>query len=370
MSQADRVVVICNLQAGTYAGSNGFIGRELVSQLGGKVASLVVVGWSVASDWAIEGARYVNGDAMDADRMLEVLDGATVVYQLTTERDFVIGARNVAEACLRHKIRRLIFNSTCEAVYLGRRGRIDESAGHDAEPHLRNPYARAKVESEKLLLQYHEAQGLPIVIVRPCITVGRGGPIAHGGIGTWRAPTCLVGWGNGKNLMPFVLVQDVASALILAMDAPNIDGKAFNVGGDVFLSAREYVRLVGEHTLRNFRFYPRNLMFFNAKIVMKAIIKRLLRRNGQRQYYRDILSSAMFSQIDNQGAKKALGWQPNADLNVFIREAIDCHVPALDPGDLRLTPPASSGRFQKDLDAKSGPPNESPRHAVSHGGVY
>ncbi len=326
MSQTDRVVVL---------GGAGFIGRNLVSQLRGKVATITVVSRRAAGA-AVEGVHTVNGDVTDGPRMMEILAGATVVYQLTIESDFGKGARNVAEACLRHGVRRLIYASTSDAVFLGRGGTIDESAGPDAKPHLRNPYARGKVESERLLLEHHAARGLPAIIARPCLVVGRGGALAHGGIGSWRTPTCLVGWGNGHNPMPFVLVQDVAAALALALDAPGIEGRTFNLGGDVFLSAREYIRLAGERTLRNFRFYPRNLALFNAKVVCKTVLKRALGRGGDRQYYRDMTSSAMFSQIDNRAAKQWLGWKPNADLEVFLREAIDSHADPVLPGDLRL----------------------------------
>jgi nucleoside-diphosphate-sugar epimerase len=48
--------------------------------------------------------------------------------------------------------------------------------------------------------------------------------------------------------MPFVLVQGVAEAMVLALDAPGIEGKAFNLAGDVFISARDYVRIAAERT--------------------------------------------------------------------------------------------------------------------------
>jgi peptidoglycan/LPS O-acetylase OafA/YrhL len=58
--------------------------------------------------------------------------------------------------------------------------------------------------------------------MRPCIVVGSGGRLDHGGIGRWPSQTTLVAWGKGQNKMPFVLVQDVAQAMYLALDAPDI----------------------------------------------------------------------------------------------------------------------------------------------------
>jgi nucleoside-diphosphate-sugar epimerase len=334
MPNGDRVVVL---------GGAGFIGRELVAQLRGRVESITVAGRRPAAA-VPAGADYVIADVTDGGRIMDVLRDATVVYQLTIESDYGLGARNVAEACLQHGVRRLIFASTSDALYLGRKGRIDESDGPDPKPQLRNPYSRGKIESERLLGDYYASKNLPVVIMRPCLVVGSGGSLQHGGIGSWKTPTCLVGWGDGNNPLPFVLVRDVADAMVRAMDAPGIEGKTFNLVGDVFLSAREYIRLAGERTLRNFRYYPRNLPLFNAKVTAKTLVKRMLGRGGARQYYRDMLSSAMYSQINNRAAKELLGWNPNASLEVFVREAIDCHAEPVLPGDLRLAGAVLAGR--------------------------
>src|SRR6266481_6292943 len=103
MSQTDKVVVL---------GGAGFIGRYLVAQLRGKTQSLTVVSRRAASAAARDGVRYVNGDVTDDARMTEVLEDATVVYQLTLEGDWARGADSVAKACLRHGVRRLIYAST------------------------------------------------------------------------------------------------------------------------------------------------------------------------------------------------------------------------------------------------------------------
>jgi nucleoside-diphosphate-sugar epimerase len=326
MAQTDRVVIL---------GGSGFIGRHLVEKMQGKVQSITVVSRNARGANG-NGVSFVSGDVTDANRMMEIIKSATVVYQLTIEHDFELGVRNVAEACLAHKVRRLIFASTSAALYMGRKGGIDESAGPDPRPELRNPYSRGKVASEALLAQYRASKGLPTVIIRPCLVVGRGGKLAHGGLGIWRAPTCLIGPDNGDHPLPFVLVQDVASALLLAMDAPDIEGRAFNLAGDVTVTARQYVRLAADHTLRNFRYYPRSFLRLYGSAILKGIVKRVVGRKGPMQGYREIRSSTLIAQVDTTAAKQVLGWQPNKDMDVFIQEAIKSHVPPFVPGDLRL----------------------------------
>ena len=328
MARDDIVVVL---------GGAGFIGSHLIDQLRGKVRTIKVV--SRKASGAVEpGIEYVQGDVCDISRMMEVINGATVVYQLTIEDHFTTGAKNVAEACLREGVRRLIFASTSEALYLARRGIITEDQPPDAEHGRRNSYSSGKAESERLLLDYWAREKLPVVIMRPCIVVGRGGRLNHGGIGVWASSTCLVGWGDGKNLMPFVLVQDVADAMVRAMDAPAIEGKAFNLAGDVFLSAREYVQIVAERSLRDFRFYPRNLKMSGLLEACKSLIKRPVTGKpvANQMHYRDMISSAMVTQIDNSASKRLLAWQPNSSRDFFIQEAIDSHLEPIPASDLRL----------------------------------
>lgn len=331
MSQSDEVVIF---------GGAGFIGRHLVSALKGRVTSIRVASRSLRTGTSVErGVEYVRADVTDARAVDEVVRGASVVYQLTVEGDMTRGADNVASACLAHGVRRLVFASTSDALYLGEPGTLDENAGPDARPELRNAYARGKVESERLLRRYHRERGLPVVVVRPALVVGPGGRLSHGGVGIWSGEVCLLGWGDGKNPMPFVLVQDVASALVAAMDAPGIEGRSFNLAGDVFLSAREYVELLRARTGRNFRFYPRNLAWLWAIDQVKGLVRKALRMPADEPAsYRDLKSSAMLTHIDNSAARRWLGWRPNASLDLFVREAIDSHVEPLAVGDPRLAP--------------------------------
>jgi nucleoside-diphosphate-sugar epimerase len=328
MARNDVVVIL---------GGAGFIGRALAARLRGNVSELRIVSRNLAA--ADEPTvRYLRGDVLDAARMREVIQGATVVYQLTVEGRWTDGARNVAEACVQHGVRRLVFASTSDALNLSRRGTIYETDGPDPRPQLRNEYSRGKVASEKLLREYMERHKLGVVIMRPCLVVGRAGRLAHGGIGRWPSQTTLVSWGNGLNKMPFVLVQDVVQAMELALDAPGIEGKSFNLAGDVFLSAREYAALAAERTLRNICCVSSNLFTYAAICMMKGRLKGLLNhKKADFQTYYDAASSAMITFVDNSQSKLLLGWKPNDSLDVFIREAIDSYVEPIHPGDLRLS---------------------------------
>lgn len=338
MSHIDNAVVI---------GGGGFIGRTLASQLRALGSTVTVVSRSAGLGQTEEpGLRYFRADVADAARINEAVEGASIVYHLamgggTTwadyQRDFIDGTLNIARACQKHGIRRLIFTSSISALYLGRKAKLYESVNADPKPLDRTFYSRGKIEAEKVLLHLHHEEGLPVVILRPGIVLGRGGMLAHGALGHAASDTCILGWGSGNNPLPCVLVQDVASALVLAKDAPGVDGKAFNLSGDIRPTAREFVQILRRRTCRDFRFYPRNLMLMGAYEMLLATIKKIVRGSAETgTTFRDLQSLTMAADLDCSQAKKLLGWSPVTDSEIFFAEAIDSHLKPFKPGDLRL----------------------------------
>jgi nucleoside-diphosphate-sugar epimerase len=334
MAHGDDVIVL---------GGTGFIGRHLVKALERRARSITVVGRGLVDhDDEVTGLRYRRGDLEDLDSARRVITRGSVVYDVTLPLgvwgDFPESclrcARNLARLSQELSVRRLFYTSTSDAVNLGAKRRIDERDGTDAKPHLRNPYSRSKAAAERFLLDLHRSEGLPIVVFRPFIVVGRGGRLCHGGAGEWPAVTCCLGWGQGTHPLPFVLVGDVANAMAAALDVPGIEGRAFNLAGDVRLSAREYVGFVAQRLHRNFRFYPRNFSWLWVQELARHGLRRLAGRKRERRSYRDIVSKSMRSHVDCSTAKALLGWTPNSDLERFLAEAIDAHVD-VPAGDLR-----------------------------------
>jgi nucleoside-diphosphate-sugar epimerase len=330
----EKVVVI---------GGAGFIGRHLTKYLLEAGCEVTVVSRTAGLKQQ-PGLRYVRATVADADKMMEVCEGATVVYDLSSgggatwadyERDYIHGSANVARACLKHGVRRLIYTSSISALYLGGRRKVMESEGADPKSEERNAYARAKAAAERVLLKFHAQEKLPVVIVRPAIVLGPGGFLIHGALGNAVSATCLLGWGKGDNPLPCVLARDVAGAMMLAKDAPGVDGKAFNLSSDVRPSAQEIVAYIREKTLRNYRFYPRSLWVMGLSSFVINTIKKMLHKPCY-ETFRDLKSNGLTADLDCSSAKKLLGWRPETDRKVFFEEAFGSHVKPVPPGDLRL----------------------------------
>ncbi len=339
MSQSERVVVL---------GGAGFIGKRLTALLADQGCHVVAISrTSGGRDSANPRVEYQSGEITDRARMLELLAGASVVYDLAMpvgliwedwERGVIAGGINVAEACLANRVRRLIYTSSTSALYLGKSGTATEaSLGNEVSRQDRGDYCKAKSVVENKLLEMHCTRKLPVVITRPAVVMGPGGLMVHPALGDRVSDICLLGFGGGKTPLPCVLVDDVARALLLAKDAPGIEGLTFNLAGDVRPSASEFVSVLRERTRRNFRFYPRSLWGICAGELSRYLIKKAVKKPDNRMVpFRDLRSASLATQLDCSLAKQKLGWKPVSDGEEFYRQTVDVFVRPIPPGDLRL----------------------------------
>ena len=327
-------------------GGTGFIGQAFVPLLLQRGYRVTVVSRQLrAGNLPRAGVEFVRGAVGGAECMRRVIPGADVVCHLAPgggetwaefERDYIHATRTIATACLEHGVQRLVYASSIAALYLGSGGSMQEDRGTDPKPLRRSQYSRAKGAAEAVLKEFQK-QDLPVVILRPGVVVGRGGPLNHGGLGQFPADTCCLAWGGGNTPLPFVLAEDVAQAFLGAVEAPGIEGKSFNLAGDVCLSAREFVKIVAERSHRNFRFYPQSLVKMQLLDIGKWILKVIARKpDNSFPSFRDLKSRTLRTHLDCSAAKRDLGWRPNDSLEVFLRETIDANLPEIPPGDLRL----------------------------------
>ena len=311
-------------------GGTGFIGSRLVRLLHIHGHSVAVM------------SRSSGGSVADPSAIERATRGVDVVFHLATgggerwedfERDFLEGARNVAAACRGNGVRRLVYTSSIAALYLGGTAAVNETHGTDPRIHERSFYARAKAAAEKIML----ASGVPVVIIRPGVVVGAGGLLQHTGVGYWPSNTCCLGWGRGQHPLPFVLVDDVASALYAAACRTGIEGEAFNLAGDVRPSAREFVAELAARSLRPFRYHPQPLWRLQSLEIGKWLVKAAARKPGLTfPSYRDLRSRALRAPIDSSKAKRMLGWSPDAGAEHFYIEAIGRHLTPIAAGGVRL----------------------------------
>jgi len=159
-----------------------------------------------------------------ADRKFEVVfDNVYDWERGTTAAQVDATARAFGE-----KLHRYVFISSVAAYGSGLNHYEGDGLVNDDNPDL---YARNKAMSERVLFRLHQRYGFPAVTLRPPFVYGPGNPYYREQF-FWDRLRDKKPWilpGDGRRLMQFAYVHDVAAACLAAMEEPGAIGHAFNV---------------------------------------------------------------------------------------------------------------------------------------------
>ena len=321
-------------------GGTGFIGSHVVRRLlseGRKVGVMARNTTNLDPVFADERVVMVGGDVRRQSDVERAIGNAKIVVNLAhggggknyeEVRAAMVGsAEIVARACLARNVERLIHIGSIASLYLGPEAQqVTGATSPDERAELRADYARAKAECDRMLMTMHTKEGLPVCLLRPGLVVGKGGLPFHSGLGFFNNDQHCVGWNSGKNPLPFVLVEDVASAVWQACQMPAAIGHAYNLVGDVRLTARDYMRELGTALERPLQFHPKSTTVLWLQEVGKWLVKVAVGRKSAIPAKRDFLSRGLEATFDCADVKRDLGWSPVADRQQFIERAIRVYV--------------------------------------------
>ena len=317
-------------------GGTGFIGRHLTRTLVARGHRVRVVSRGRRGPFADLAGQVetVRVSLRDKDALVAAMQGVGTVFNLAKsadstwegclENDVGVAVR-IAEAALEAGVDRLIYTGTIASYDMSDPNRpITEETRFADDMTDRNLYARSKAECERRLMAMHRDQGLPLVIARPGIVIGEGGPLQHWGIGRWHGAGAVRIWGDGRNTLPFVLIEDVSDALIRMMDRPKAIGQSFNLIGPPMMGARDYFDAIHQTLGARIDVRPGSLWAFWLSGKIKYLLKRhVIGLKGlHSESYRDWKSRAHLSPFRNDHARSTLGWHPEDDRDVFIEKGI------------------------------------------------
>jgi dTDP-L-rhamnose 4-epimerase len=280
-------------------GGGGFIGSHLADELLGAGYQVRALDSLVSQvhekrgrpDYLDAEVELIVGDVRDRSAVERALHGVDAVYHLAAQVgvgqsmyqlcDYtstnVGGTATLLEALAARPVERLVVASSMsiygEGLYRDSRGglvnnaerRLDQlsagrwdPAGWDdgpleplptpeaKTPSLKSVYALTKYDQERLCLMIGEAYRMSAVAMRFFNVYGPRQALSNPYTGVLaifgsrllngRAP---VVYEDGNQRRDFVSVYDVARALRLALEVPEADGQAFNVGSGASASVRE-----------------------------------------------------------------------------------------------------------------------------------
>ncbi len=234
-------------------GANGRVGLPLLRRL-------VADGWSVAGLVRDEdkarlvreaGAEPIVGDLEDDAALDRGLAGARAVMHLagglrgpgamTADRLNHQGTRRLVDAVRRAgaELDALLFTSSV-AIYGDRSGLW---CPEDMPGHPNTRYGASKLAAEKALLDAHEAEGLPVRIVRLAAVYGPGFPFTLAEP-IRRGRAFLPG--EGRNYVPTIHVEDAVGGILRVLEAGG-DGEIYNLADPEPVPLRDFYAIVHEH---------------------------------------------------------------------------------------------------------------------------
>lgn len=232
-------------------GATGSIGGRLVERLvleHQAQVRVLVHNFSNLSRVSRLPVSIYPGDVTDFDAVNKAVEGCDFVFHCAyafgtrpaeQERVAVDGSRNVAQAVLHHKVKGMVYVSTISVYEPMEDGDLDEMAPKESSGWT---YPDIKKKTEKMMLEFHKRDGLPVVVVQPTIVYGpfvkswTQGPVNQLKSGTLILPV------DGSGLCNAVYIDDVVDSLILAATNPKAVGETFLISGSQPVTWREFYR--------------------------------------------------------------------------------------------------------------------------------
>lgn len=239
-------------------GGAGFIGSFVVKELMKEPVKEVVIYDNFARGKLENLADVLNdprctvfpygGDVRETDVLDKALEGIDYVFHLAAMwllhcKDFprtafdvnIAGTFNVLEACVKHKVKKLVYSSSA-SVY---GDAVELPMTEDHPFNNRNFYGATKIAGEAMCTAFNDRYGLPIVGLRYMNVYGPGQdqhaaysgvvPIMLNKISANETPVIN---GDGSQAYDFIYVEDVAKANLCALKSDQVLGY-YNVGTEV-----------------------------------------------------------------------------------------------------------------------------------------
>jgi nucleoside-diphosphate-sugar epimerase len=240
-------------------GATGFVGSHVAEALvrrGDTVRTLARAGSDTVFVESL-GVQVVRGDLADGEALKRAVEGCDVVVHCAAKvgdwghvdgyrKVNVEGLRALLDAVLGKPLTRFVHVSTL-GVYAARHHYGTDETEPLPNDHI-DGYTQSKVEAERLALEYHRKQRVPVTILRPGFVYGPRDRTVLPRLVDRLKERSVIYIARGRYALNTVYVGNVADAVLLAIDAPAeaCVGEVFNITDGEFVSKRHFFETVAD----------------------------------------------------------------------------------------------------------------------------
>lgn len=301
-------------------GANGFIGRELCSQLsrqGWQVRAAVRAGRAMPSAFDTVTVDSID-EKTDWSQALENIDAvihlagrAHVVKDCATDplADFrrinVEGTRNLARKAANAGVRRFVFISSIKVN--GENTPLGRPYTAADQPAPADPYGISKYEAEEALRRLASESEMEVVIIRPPLVYGPG---VQGNFLTmmrWLDKGIPLPLGLVSNKRTLVALDNLVDLIITCIKHPAAANQTFLAGDSEDLSTTELLKRLGGALGKKARLLP----------VPVGLLSLFLGVLGKRAETQKLCGSL---QVDIDKTRSVLGWTPPVSIDEALRQ--------------------------------------------------
>lgn len=317
-------------------GGTGFLGGHVGAAClrHGHRVRLLGRDFSTVRDRVAQGTLPVEADLRDHTAIMGACQGAEVVIHAGAmsspwgaRRDFfainVEGTRSVVAGCRAAGVRRLIYVSSPSVVFDGR----DQRNATEAMPYPRrfaSVYSETKKLGEDIV---RSVDDLETVIIRPKAIFGPGDrallPRLLDAARQGRLPQI----GDGRNLVDLTYVENVADALLLALDARTAVGNTYTITNGEHVPLWTTIRSILQRL--HIRHVPRRMPL--GIVLVAAWVMELRARITGREPLLTRYSAAILARTqtyDIAAAGRDLGYVPRVSIADGIARTLAALAPA------------------------------------------
>jgi len=216
-------------------GATGFVGTHLLKALlekGYKIRALILPDEQIPFDET--NLEWIRGDIRDKESLGNCFSGISMVLHMagvvaSPDKDLTFsvnfdGTRNLVDLSIENKVNRFLFMSAAAAKF----------------KHL-NAYGQSKKMAEDYLI----SSGIPYVLLRTPLIIGKGGYEFERFVEyVNKLPCFVIVFGDGKSIKRPIYIGDVTFAVLKLLESKKPDNKIYEIACKGKFTLNEFVDVI------------------------------------------------------------------------------------------------------------------------------